>query len=159
MEGADKVIYFTHDYTSMVSCKNNTLVATSQVAKTLGVQNLVAVCPVEHDMANSETDQTWIEVRQEAEQKALDSNSKMSILSTDLVFGAQPSHLVHYMHQCAFAGKIQTAFKSEGASFKPISQNDLTKAIALSVDNGMSGQFAVRGNEEVSIGQLLNMVE
>ena len=67
MEGAEKVLYFTHDYTSMVSCKNNTLVATSQVAKKLGVQNLVAVCPVEHDMASSETDQTWIEVRQEAE--------------------------------------------------------------------------------------------
>ena len=83
----------------------------------------------------------------------------MSILSTDLVFGAQPSHLVHYMHQCAFAGKIQPAFKSEGASFKPVSQTDLTKAIALSVDSGMSGQFAVRGSEEVSVGQLLNMVE
>ena len=54
IEGADKVVYFTHDYTSMVSCKNNTLVATSQVAKKLGVSNLVAVCPVEHDMAYSE---------------------------------------------------------------------------------------------------------
>ena len=37
MEGADQVVYFTHDYFSMVSCKNNTLVATSQVAKKLGV--------------------------------------------------------------------------------------------------------------------------
>jgi methylthioribose-1-phosphate isomerase len=67
MEGADKVVYFTHDYFSMTSCKNNTLVATSQIAKKLGISNLVAVCPVEHDMAASEDSQTWIEKRQEAE--------------------------------------------------------------------------------------------
>ena len=67
---------------------------------------MVAVCPVEHDMAVSEDKHTWIEKRQEAEAKALDSNSKMSILNTDLVFGNDASHLVHYMHQCAFAGKI-----------------------------------------------------
>ena len=29
LEGADQAVYFTHDYTSMTSCKNNTLVATS----------------------------------------------------------------------------------------------------------------------------------
>ena len=106
IEGADQVVYFTHDYTSMTSCKNNTLVATSQVAKKLGVSNLVAVCPVEHDMAVSEDENTWIEKRQEAEAQALDSNSKMSILNTDLVYGSDATHLVHYMHQCAFAGKI-----------------------------------------------------
>ena len=55
LEGADKVVYFTHDYTSMTSCKNNTLVAASQVAKKLGIQSMVAVCPVEHDMAFSES--------------------------------------------------------------------------------------------------------
>jgi len=71
MEGADKVVYFTHDYFSMTSCKNNTLVATSQIAKKLGVSNMVAVCPVEHDMTASEDSQTWIEKRQEAEHKAL----------------------------------------------------------------------------------------
>ncbi len=107
LEGADQVVYFTHDYTSMTSCKNNTLVATSQVAKKMGVKNLVAVCPVEHDMAFSESKQSWIENRQEAEQKAIDVNgAKMSLLNTDLVFGSDPTHLIHYMHQCAMAGKI-----------------------------------------------------
>ena len=59
---------------------------------------MVAVCPVEHDMASSDSDKSWIEQREEAEKKALDSNSKMSILSTDLVFGNDASHLVHYMN-------------------------------------------------------------
>jgi len=98
MEGAGQVVYFTHDYFSMTSCKNNTLVATAQVAKKLGISNMVAVCPVEHDLVASEDSQTWIEKRQEAEQKALAANSKMSILNTDLVFGKDPTHLVHYMH-------------------------------------------------------------
>ena len=54
LEGADKVVYFTHDYFSLSSCKNNTLIATAQIAKKLGVDDLVAVCPVEHDMAFSD---------------------------------------------------------------------------------------------------------
>ena len=68
MEGADQVVYLTHDLFSMTSCKNNTLVATAKVAKKLGVGNMVAVCPVEHDMAHSDDSQSWIEKRQEAEQ-------------------------------------------------------------------------------------------
>lgn len=94
MEGADEVVYFTHDYFSMTSCKNNTLIATADVAKKLGVGNVVAVCPVEHDMAFSDDAQGWIEKRMEAEQKALDRNPRMSVLSTDLVYGSDPTHLV-----------------------------------------------------------------
>lgn len=120
---------------------------------------MVAVCPVEHDMTASESGQTWIEARQEAEQKALAANAKMSILNTDLVFGDQPSHMIHYMTQCAFAGKIQQAFTSEAAKFKPVGQSDLTKAIASSMDSNLTGQFALRGSEEVSSRQLLNLIE
>jgi len=139
LEGADQVVYFTHEHTSMTSCKNNTLVAAAQVAKKLGVKNMVAVCPVEHDMAFSEGKQSWIENRQEAEQKALSINSKMSLLNTDLVFGKDPTHLVHYMHQCAMAGKIQAPFLSEDAKFKPVHHADLTRAVALSMDGSITG--------------------
>ena len=61
IEGADKVIYFTHDYFSMVSCKNNFLVASSKIAKRQGVKQMVAICPVEHDMAYSDEGKTWVE--------------------------------------------------------------------------------------------------
>ena len=159
MEGADEVVYFTHDYTSMVSCKNNSLVATSQLAKKLGVQNLVAVCPVEHDLASSEEALTWIEKRQEAEEKALSANSRMSLLNTDLVYGSDPTHLVHYMHQCAVAGKIQAPFHSESAKFQPVHHDDLTRAVATCMDSAPNGQFAVRGSTEVTSKQLLNLVE
>lgn len=60
MEGADQVVYFTHDYFSMTSCKNNNLVAAADQAKKLGVGNLVAVCPVEHDMAYSDDAKSWL---------------------------------------------------------------------------------------------------
>ena len=38
MEGADKAVYFTHDYFSMVSCKNNFLIASSKIAKRQGIK-------------------------------------------------------------------------------------------------------------------------
>ncbi len=75
LEGADKVVYMTHDYTSLVSCKNNFLVGTAKLAKKHGVKNLVAVCPVEHDLAYTESDTgDWIYVRHEAELSALTEN-------------------------------------------------------------------------------------
>ena len=83
----------------------------------------------------------------------------MSILNTDLVFGNDPSHLVHYMNQCAMAGKIQASFLSEDAKFKPVHNADLTKAIAQSIDSSLTGQFALRGAETVSSRALLNLVE
>lgn len=61
IEGADQVVYFTHDYFSMVSCKNNFLVASSKIAKRQGVKQMVAICPVEHDMAYSDEGKTWVE--------------------------------------------------------------------------------------------------
>ena len=121
LEGADKLVYFTHDYTSMTSCKNNFLVGTAKLAKKHGISNMVAVCPVEHDFAYSEDETTWVEKRQDAEKQALDANSKLSIINTDLVFGEDSSHIVHYMQQCAMVGKIMKPFLSENALFKPVS--------------------------------------
>ena len=97
MEGADKVVYFTHDYFSMVSCKNNFLIASSKIAKRQGIQQMIAVCPVEHDMAYSEDNKTWIEKRAEAEQEAISANPSLSILNTDLVYGRDSTFLTHYM--------------------------------------------------------------
>ena len=58
---------------------------------------MIAVCPVEHDMAYSESQKTWIETRAEAEQEALSANSRLSILNTDLVYGKDSTFLMHYM--------------------------------------------------------------
>jgi hypothetical protein len=66
LEGAENLVYFTHDYPSMSGDKNNFLVATATLAKNHGVKNTVAVCPIEHDLASSE-ESCFVEQRQEAE--------------------------------------------------------------------------------------------
>ena len=83
----------------------------------------------------------------------------MSILNTDLIFGPDPSHVVHYMQQCAMTSKIQAPFLSQEGNFKPISQADLTRAIVYARDTGLSGQWAVRGEQNVTPKQLMNIVE
>lgn len=89
----------------------------------------------------------------------MSSNGKMSLLNTDLVFGTDSTFLVHYMHQCALAGKIQAPFLSADAKFKPVHHADLTQAVSTAMERGLSGQFAVRGSEEVSARDLMNLVE
>lgn len=160
MEGADKVVYFTHDYFSMVSCKNNFLIASSKIAKRQGIKQILAVCPVEHDMAYSEESKTWIEQRTEVEQEALSANASLSILNTDLVYGRESAFLTHYMAQCAMVGSIKGSFVAEdGAHFKPINQADLNRAISLGLDRNINGQFALRGEESVTAKELLNLIE
>ena len=83
----------------------------------------------------------------------------MSVLNTDLVYGSDATHLVHYMHQCAMAGKINAAFLTEDAKFMPVHHSDLSSAVSQAMDSGCKGQFALRGNTEVSIRELLSLVE
>ena len=83
----------------------------------------------------------------------------MSILNSDLVYGSDATHLVHYMHQCAFAGKIQAPFLSDQAMFKPVHHGDLANAVAKAMDTGRTGQYALRGSTEVSIRELMHLVE
>jgi hypothetical protein len=69
MEGAQNLVYFTHDYFTMTSCKNNFLVGTAKLAARHKVENMIAVCPVEHDLANEEDDnKSFVAVRREAEE-------------------------------------------------------------------------------------------
>lgn len=140
LQGADRVLYFTHHYTSMTSCKNNFLVGTSKLAKKHGVSTFTAVCPVEHDFAYTENhSHSWISQRKEAEAEALAANPKLTILNTDLVYGKDPSYLVHYLAQCVLAGRIQKEFMYENANFRPIHHTDVTQAVAHAIDNPVHG--------------------
>jgi len=94
LEGAKNLVYFTHDYVSMTGCKNNFLEATAKLAKKHGIKNTVALCPLEHDFAYSDDDnKSFVEIRKESEQKALDANPSLSLLTTDLIYGRDPSYL------------------------------------------------------------------
>lgn len=43
--------------------------------------------------------------------------------------------------------------------FKPVHQDDLTRAVATSMEGRMTGQYGLRGSDEVSAQQLMNLVE
>jgi hypothetical protein len=98
LEGAENVVYFTHNYTSMCPDKNDFLVGTAKLTKKHGIRNAVAVLPVEHDLAYTDhATKSWVEVRTDAEQQARSINPNMSLLSTSLVFADGPTGLIHYM--------------------------------------------------------------
>lgn len=61
LEGADHLVYFTHDYTSMCPDKNDFLLGTAKIAKKHGIKNSVAICPVEHDLAYTDNaSKSWV---------------------------------------------------------------------------------------------------
>jgi uncharacterized protein YbjT (DUF2867 family) len=160
MEGADKVVYFTHDYTSMCPDKNDFLVGTAKLAKKHGVKSVAAVCPVEHDMAFTEDqNRTWVQVRQDAEQSALSYNKNMTILNTDLVFSDEPTHMLHYMAQKSATSKIPRAFLQNDVHFNPVHSEDVANAVAHVLANPGHGQFAVQGGKAVSLADMMGLID
>jgi hypothetical protein len=67
LEGAQDVLYFTHDYFAQTSDKNSFIQATARLAKKHGVQKLVAVCPLEHELYWTEDQHTPLALRDEAQ--------------------------------------------------------------------------------------------
>lgn len=66
MEGAKHVVYFTHDYLAMTSDKNSFIKASAKLAKKHGIEKLVAVCPIEHELYYSEDELNAIDKRNSA---------------------------------------------------------------------------------------------
>ena len=154
-------MYFTHDYFASTSDKNSFIQATSKLAKKHGVKKFVAVCPIEHELYWSEDKHTPIEVRDEAQQKALQANSNMTILNSNLVFG-KDSYLLHYMTQCVAAGKISKSIGgSKGFHYKPISGEDLTTAVetAFNTADAKGKRFTVNGTQTATLNDLLGMTQ
>ena len=162
LEGAQDVVYFTHDYFASSSDKNSFIQATAKLSKKHGVKKMVAVCPVEHELYWTEDNHTPLEVRDEAQQKALQFNDKMTILNTNIVYG-RDSYLAHYMTQCAADGKInKTIGGSNKFQYKPVHSEDLTAAVqtALSNTNDVKGKkFSVNGQQGVTLKELLQFAE
>lgn len=83
----------------------------------------------------------------------------MSILNTDLVYGNDATHLVHYIAQCVNKGKIQRGFLQDDVHFNPIHSDDVSSAVAHLLENPTHGQFALQGNKAISLAELVNLVE
>lgn len=70
--------------------------------------------------------------------------------------------MVHFMTQCAMAGKIPHEFIDKSAKFlyKPVHHDDLSKAVHTAFGNKHTGEsFSVSGNEEMTIRELMGYLE
>ena len=105
LEGKKNAVYITHDYFSMTHDKNDQLIATARVAKEAGVEKLIAVCPIEHDLYYTEGEQDPIHLRAEAEEQAHAQFPTMILLRPNLTYGGY-SYFIRYLMQSVIAGKI-----------------------------------------------------
>jgi hypothetical protein len=162
LEGAQDVLYFTHDYFASSADKNKFIQATSRLAKKHGAKRFVAVTPIEHELYWSEDKHTPIEVRDNAQMATLQNFDKATILNANLVYG-RDSYLMHYLTQCALVGKVPKAIGgSKKFQYKPISTEDLTTAIetAFEKTNDVKGKrFTVNGAQTATLNELVQFAE
>jgi len=96
IEGSKEVLYFTHDYTANAADKNTFIQGAAKITKKHGVEKFVAVCPIEHELYYTEDQYLPLEKQTEAQENAIKSNPKMTILNSNLVLG-RDSYLAHFM--------------------------------------------------------------
>ena len=146
IEGATDVVYFTHDYFTMASDKNAHLQIASQLCKKHGVENFVAVTPIEHDLAWSEDDESYYQKAVEAEQITLQNNPNATILRTNLTFGPE-SHLIHFLSQCALTGKCpyKNLIAQNKFNFAPVYTDELAFIVGQALDSTTPGRYSVSG--------------
>jgi hypothetical protein len=86
----------------------------------------------------------------------------MSLLTTDVVFGSDPSYMFTYMENSVNSGSIINGFHAD-CKFAPINQTDVARAVAHCLNNGMPGRFMLQGdkdgNKHYSAKEMLAMVE
>jgi uncharacterized protein YbjT (DUF2867 family) len=142
--------------------KNSFIQSTAKLAKKHGVKRLVAVCPIEHDLFWTEDKSTPVELRNEAQQKALESSPNMTILNSNLVFGKQ-AYLLHFMAQSAAAGKISKSIGSaHNYQYKPVGSDDLANAVTTALakfDQAKGQRFTVNGAQSASLKDILHLIE
>lgn len=122
---------------------------------------MVAVCPIEHELYYTEDEHLPLEKVNEAQQKALQSNGKFTILHTNLVLG-KDSYLAHYLSQAALVGKVPSSIlTADHYKYQPISSDDLTQAVEAAFTNFTSAKgkrFNVYGRVELSLKELIEHI-
>lgn len=165
LEGAQNVLYFHHDYLAMTSDKNAVLASTARIAKKQGINGLIAVCPIEHDLYYTEDDKTPFQKKLEAQQDAISHFGSTVILNTNLVFGPlnRDSYLINYLAQCAAAGSAPGALVNASKyHFTPVHSEDVAYAVEQASKNfdKLKGSISnVNGSEDVTIKEILETLE
>mgnify|MGYP006167656109 CR=1 FL=1 len=126
------------------------------------MENLVAVCPIESDLAWSEDEHSFAQKTQDAEAAALQANPAMTLFKTNLTFGPE-THLIHFLSQCALVGKAPYKdLISAGLVFKyaPIHTDDVAEAVGAALEGGSSaGQYTLAGEELFNLREIMNTLE
>jgi uncharacterized protein YbjT (DUF2867 family) len=74
------------------------------------------------------------------------------------VYSEEPTHMIQYLAQCVEKGSLPSSFISE-AKFRPVHSEDVASAVAHVLNNAGHGHFSLRGSQEVSLKQLVNLIE
>jgi uncharacterized protein YbjT (DUF2867 family) len=161
LEGESQAVYFTHDYFSMASEKNNHLIAMAKLTKKHGIHRAVAVCPFEHDLAWSEDHKSYFDRVAEAEEEALQANPFLTILKPNLAFGPE-THLIHYLTQCAIIGTCpykNLISKTNEFHYSPVHTNDIADAVSSALQTPRPGRFSVNGPETLTLRGIMDALE
>ena len=162
LEGAQDVVYFTHDYVTMSSDKNSHLVAAAKLTKKHGVKNFVAVCPVEHNLAWTEDEKSCHVKAQDSENEAIQANANMTLLKTNLAFGPQ-SHLIHYLTQCAIVGSSpysNLVSRNSRFEYAPIHTDDIASAMGSALEESQhKGAYTLSGKDRLTLSHILSTLE
>lgn len=139
---SNTVVYFTHDYLSLVSDKNDQHLETAAICNAYNVDKLLSVNPIENTNY-FESDSLLndpIGDENQTHDKVLQEFKNSTIMRTNLVFGTH-SYFVKFLQQNWLANHMPfDGEKFKSFRFQPIHYNDMNDVL-LNVLNDETNKF------------------
>lgn len=136
--------------------------ATARAASTVGVEKLVAVCPIEYDMYYTENYENPVDTRNEAEAEAKALFPNLTILRPNLVFGNY-SYTLRYLEQSVLAGKVPIALCNDKdyTKYAPVHYDDLFTVIKKTLDSeSYNGEtYDVNGSDDLRLVDVVELIK
>ena len=111
IKGSDTVVFFSHDYFSMVPDKNDQLLQAAKIAKEYKIKNFIGITPVEYiNYQKMDISDHPVRELNDTINKALEINQNAIFITPDLVFGSN-SYFNKFLMQAH--GQNMSYFKPE----------------------------------------------
>ena len=164
MKGADTVIYFSHDYFSLVQDKNEQLLFASKVAKEYNIEKFIAIAPIE--FINYQVPQISSDPVKELNEtlaKVQEIHPNTVVVRPDLVFGSNSYFIKFLMQSWCQSFSYYNSSNYPQLKFSPIYWNDMNVAIQTLIENDFENfkgkKYFLSGKETLQFSDIDNLIK
>lgn len=159
IKSASHVLYITHDYYTLVPSKLNLIKTVAELSKkNKSLQKLVALTPVEHDHYGENNS---VLAARKSENEARNIYPDLIHLKSDITFGEDSTIANSIISRIVNGVNITFQPRAFDETAAPIHTDDVAEVVeaVLRDDSAKGKAYALQGNEKVTLGELISILQ